>query len=153
MGGEKLVYVDDRIFSPKQHCACLMVRPVSRFDVVAFRARVFEGRYLGTNKLTSTTVFPVQIQTSIKEYPFKQIPTTIDAGSPLPLVAGISGWYVSTIARRAKMVRADYARRRGLFSTKVPRYLGSSSHQKCRRRVKMCAIPNNMVLEGLDGMC
>jgi hypothetical protein len=44
MGGKKkLVYVDERFL--KQHCAHLIVRRVSRFEVVAFRARVFEERH------------------------------------------------------------------------------------------------------------
>jgi hypothetical protein len=50
------------------------------------------------------------------------------------------------------MVRADYAQRQSLFSTKVSRYLGSSSHQSAGG-AKMCAILNDMVLERLDGMC
>ena len=60
MSGRKLAYVDVKFL--KQYCAHLIVRRVSRFEVVAFRARVFEERHWGANKLTSTTVFPVQIQ-------------------------------------------------------------------------------------------
>ena len=51
------------------------------------------------------------------------------------------------------MVRADYAQDKSLFSTKVSRYLGSSSHQSAGGGAKMCAILNDMVLERLDGMC
>lgn len=73
-GKKKLVYVDDRFL--KQHCAHLIVRRVSRFEVVAFRARVFEERHWELNKLTSTTVFPVQIRASMTSVLSNKIPTT-----------------------------------------------------------------------------
>jgi hypothetical protein len=42
MGGRKLV-----CGCQVPHCAHLMVRRVSRFEVVAFRARVFKERHWG----------------------------------------------------------------------------------------------------------
>ena len=72
MHEKKLVYLDDRFL--KQHCAHLIVRRVSRFEVVAFRARVFEERHWELNKLTSTTVVSGANSGEYDECPFKQNP-------------------------------------------------------------------------------
>jgi hypothetical protein len=128
--GTKLVYVDDRFSPPKQHCACLMVRPVSRFGVVAFRARVFQERHGGLNKLTSTTVLPVQIQASIKSTLSSKSRLLSTMAVPFHRSQVLAVGKFWTIARRAKIARANYTRRaRAIFDQGSPRTLDQGSHQ------------------------